>query len=314
VSIAEDGRLVLRYWKILRRLQPAAFLGFTVKPNIYGSIAAALAGVKTINNISGLGTAFLRAGPLQSLVTMLYRVALQRSSTIFFQNRDDLDMFASRGLVDRERARLLPGSGIDLERFAASPEEHARGRAFRFLLVARLLWDKGVAEYVAAARIVRARHPAVRFQMLGFLGADNRSAVPPDQVAAWQQEGVIDYLGSSDDVRPFMRKADCVVLPSYREGMPRSLLEASALARPLIASDVPGCREIVADGVNGFLCEVRSAASLASAMIRMIELDPAERSAMGQRARTKVEREYDHRLIGSAYLAAIERASGDTHF
>jgi len=307
MSIIEDSRLLLRYRRILRRLQPAAFLGFTVKPNIYGSLAAALSGVKAINNISGLGTAFLRRGPLQSLVGGLYRLALRRSATIFFQNREDLRMFVDRGLADRKRSRLLPGSGIDLERFAPPPVDAAPGRDLRFLLVARLLWDKGIAEYVAAARIVRARYPAVRFDILGFLGADNRSAVPPDAVAGWQEEGVVDYLGSSDDVRPFVRQADCVVLPSYREGMPRSLLEASAMARPLIASDVPGCREIVDDGVNGFLCEVRSGESLAAAMIRMVELDPAERIAMGKSARLKVEREFDHRLIGAAYLEAIDR-------
>lgn len=303
-SLAEDGRLFVRYWTILRRLKPAVFLGFTVKPNIYGSLAAQLAGARTINNISGLGTAFLRRGPLQWLVGGLYRLALWRAATVFFQNREDLQLFVDSRLVSRDRSRLLPGSGIDLERFAPTPPDEEE-TAFGFLLVARLLWDKGIGEFVAAARIVRALHPAVRFQMLGFLGADNRSAVPRDDVTAWQEEGIIDYLGSSDDVRPFVRKAGCVVLPSYREGMPRSLLEASAMARPLIASDVPGCREIVEDNVNGFLCEVRSAESLAAAMIRMIELGPVERAAMGKRARLKVEREFDQRLIGAAYLRAI---------
>ena len=215
ISIVEDGRLLLQYRRILRRLQPAAMLGFTVKPNVYGSLAARLEGVSTINNISGLGTAFLRPGPLQVLVGALYRLALRKSATIFFQNSDDLKLFVDRRLADPARARLLPGSGIDLDRFTPEPRDAAPDAGFRFLLVARLLWDKGIAEYVEAARIVRRTHPSVRFQLLGFIGANNRSAVPETEVAAWQAEGVIDYLGSSQDVRPFIRGADCFVLPSY---------------------------------------------------------------------------------------------------
>lgn len=308
VSIFQDLSLLNQYRQIMRRLRPAAFLGFTVKPNIYGSLAARLEGVSVINNISGLGTAFLRRGPLQVIVSGLYRLALRKSATIFFQNADDKELFVQRRLADPARARLLPGSGINLDFFKPEWPDPARDAVFRFLLVARLLWDKGIAEYVEAARIVRLTHPTVRFQMLGSIGADNRSAVPSADVERWRTEGVIVYLGSCDDVRPFLRKADCVVLPSYREGLPRSLLEASAMGKPLIATDVPGCRDVVDDGSNGFLCEVRSADSLAAAMIRMIELSKDKRTAMGRHSRDKVERDFDQRLVSAAYLEALASA------
>ena len=177
---------------------------------------------------------------------------------------------------------------------------------FRFLLVARLLWDKGVGEYVEAARLVRKTHPDVVFQILGPVGAINRTAVPPKELDQWRAEGIIDYLGASDDVRIAMAQADCVVLPSYREGLPRSLVEGSAMGKPLIGTDVPGCRDVIVDGQTGFLCKVRSAQSLAEAMLRMLELPEAERLNMGMRGRGRVESEYCESRVISKYLAAIE--------
>lgn len=305
LSPVADARLLLAYWRHFRRRRPAAMLGFTVKPNIYGSIAANFTGTRVFNNISGLGTAFLRAGPLQALVTRMYRRALARSAAIFFQNPDDRALFIERGLVREGQARLLPGSGVDLDHFAPRANGRGAGAPFRFLLVGRLLWDKGLAEYVAAAREVRTRHPDAQFQLLGFLGADNPTAVPKTTVEAWVDEGLIDYLGQTDDVRPALADADCIVLPSYREGLSRSLIEAAAMARPAIASDVPGCREAVDDGTTGFLCAAGSSSSLADAMIRMIELTDAERKAMGDRARGKAEQEFDQRMVSRAYLQAL---------
>ena len=181
----------------------------------------------------------------------------------------------------------------------------ANAPGFTFLLVARLLWDKGVGEYVEAARLVGARHPGLRFQLLGPVGADNRSAVPRATLDGWLAEGVVDYLGASDDVRPFIATADCVVLPSYREGLPRSLVEAAAMARPVIATDVPGCRQAVDDGVTGFLCEPKSAQSLADAIERMAGLSATARNKMGRAARQKAVREFDQRLVARAYLDAL---------
>jgi glycosyltransferase involved in cell wall biosynthesis len=303
-SVAEDLRLLWDYLKLFRRLQPSAYLGFTVKPNIYGSLAARAVGAKVINNISGLGTAFIKQGFLTALVAQLYRFSFRKSSTIFFQNADDMKLFVDRGLVRQKQVDLLPGSGVDLERFKPGKAARAPG-PFRFLLVGRLLWDKGVGEYVEAARLVRRTYPDVRFQLLGPIGSINRTAVPSSDVERWQTEGVIEYLGKSDDVRGAMEQADCIVLPSYREGLPRALLEGSAMGKPLIATDVPGCRDVIVDGETGYLCAVRSADSLAAAMVKMLETSPSERLEMGRRGRRKVEDEFCETRVVAKYLEAL---------
>ena len=304
-SVSRDAKLLLDYLRLLRRLRPQAFLGFTVKPNVYGSLAARLLGIRAINNISGLGTAFMGAGPLNRIVTRLYRLSLQKSARVFFQNPHDLALFVEKGLVQPDQAALLPGSGIDLERFRPSHRDRPTDRPFRFLFVGRLLRDKGLVEYAEAARLLRPRWPAVEFAILGFAGSDNRSAVPIAEVERWQREGIVNYLGDTDDVRPFLQDANCVVLPSYREGLPRSLLEAAAMARPMVATDVPGCRDLVTAGDNGMLCQARSAESLAAAMEAMLRLNSAERQAMGQRARERVERDFDQSIVVDAYLEAL---------
>lgn len=308
VSPIRDLVLLVRYWRLLRALRPAVFLGYTVKPNVYGSIVAHILGIPVINNVSGLGTAFIRKSALTTVVSWLYRIALRRSSTVFFQNPDDLSFFRGAGLVSERQAKLLPGSGIDLARFSPVPRGAGSGGGFTFLMVARLLWDKGVGEFVEAARLVRAKHPEARFQLLGFLDVANRTAVPRADVEAWVAEGAIEYLGASEDVRPFLAAADCVVLPSYREGLPRTLLEAAAMAIPLIAADVPGCREVVRDGVNGFLCAVRDAASLADAMDRMQALPAERRAAFAAASRSMAERDYGDAIVAERYLEAVRRA------
>jgi glycosyltransferase involved in cell wall biosynthesis len=310
VSPLQDLRLLLRYRTALKAVKPDVFLGYTVKPNVWGSLAAQSLGIPTINNVSGLGTAFVRETLLTRIVTHLYKLAFRRSSTVFFQNQEDYDLFVERSIVAPAKTALLPGSGIDLERFTPAASERAKDAPFTFLMVARLVWDKGVREYVEAARLVRAHHPDARFQLLGFLDVANRTAVPRAEVEAWVAEGLIDYLGEAEDVRPFLAAADCVVLPSYREGMPRVLLEASAMARPLIATDVPGCRHIAVHGVNGYLCAVRDASSLARAMGDMLALGEPERLAMGREARARVEAEFDERKVVGLYLRAIEKALG----
>ena len=304
LSVAEDLRLLVEYRKLLREVRPFAYLGFTAKPNIYGSLAARSVGAKVINNVSGLGTVFIKRGPLTLLVAQLYRFAFRGSSTVFFQNRDDMALFIRKRIVREEQAVLLPGSGVDLQWFQPSDRTQRPG-PFRFLLVARLLWDKGVGEYVEAARAVRRLHPEARFQLLGPVGANNRTAVPPALVERWRAEKIIDYLGETDDVREAMQGADCIVLPSYREGLPRSLLEGSASGKPLIATDVPGCRDVVVDGVTGYLCEVRSADSLAAAMVKMLDSSAAERERMGRLGRRKVEDEFCESRMIAKYLDAI---------
>jgi glycosyltransferase involved in cell wall biosynthesis len=308
LSPARDLGLLWRYRQALRRLRPDAFLGYTAKPNVWGSLAAQSLGIAVINNVSGLGTAFIRGGWLGRVVSALYRLAFRRSATIFFQNEEDRDLFVARGIVAPAKARLLPGSGIDSERFRPAVDRAGGGRPFAFLLIARLLRDKGVVEYVEAAREVRRTAPEARFRLLGFLDPDNRTAIARAELDFWVAEGLIDYLGHADDVRPAIADADCIVLPSYREGLPRTLLEAAAMGKPLIATDVPGCRQVVRHGVNGLLCRVRDSESLAAAMLEMLRAPPERRARWGKAARAIVEAEYDERIVVERYLEAVREA------
>jgi glycosyltransferase involved in cell wall biosynthesis len=297
-----DLGLLREYRRLLKRLRPAAYLGYTIKPNIYGAVAAASLGIPALPNVSGLGTAFIRDGLLQHVVTGLYRVGFRRAPVVFFQNAEDRQLFVDRRIVRPDQARVLPGSGVDLERFAPAPP--AEGPP-TFLLVARLLRDKGVIEFVEAARMLRPLLPDARFQLLGPIDEENRTGIDRAQLDDWVSGGAIDYLGTTDDVRPFIAAATAVVLPSYREGLPRSLLEAAAMARPLIAADVPGCRDVVEEGVNGYLCTVRDAASLAAAMRRLAQLPPEQRLAMGQAARRKVQDRFSEEIVVRAYLDVL---------
>lgn len=305
---AADALLLLRYYRLIRDCGAAAYLGFTIKPNIYGSIAARLAGAERINNVSGLGTAFLQRAWLERLVSGLYRHAFRGSHTVFFQNSDDRNLFVEKGIVTARQAKLVPGSGVDLDRFRPASDEP--GGLPTFLFIGRLLRDKGVREYAEAARLLRSTLPEARFQILGDLDPGNRTGIDRIELQSWIDESGIEYLGHSEDVRPYVAMATAVVLPSYREGMPRVLLEAAAMAKPLVAADVPGSREIVVDGETGLLCTVRDAASLALAMERIAAMPTPVRRAMGEAARTKVQAEFSEALVVDRYLATLLEVAG----
>jgi glycosyltransferase involved in cell wall biosynthesis len=239
------------------------------------------------------------------LVKRLYRLALRRPRKVFFQNDEDRDLFIREGLVRCELTEVLPGSGVDVERFRPGPRRPPSER-FVFLLVARLLRDKGVFEYVEAARQLRMELPCAEFRLMGFLDARNPTAVRREEVLSWEDEGVIRYLGTSDDVRSQYADADCVVLPSYREGTPRTLLEAASMGLPVIAADAVGCRQAVQDGVTGYLCRVRDSADLAEKMRRIVSLTADERIQMGLAGRNKILREFDERIVTARYLDEIK--------
>jgi glycosyltransferase involved in cell wall biosynthesis len=301
-----DLVLLWNFHRLLRRERPAAFLGYTVKPNVYGSLAAHALRIPVINNIAGLGAVFIHRGILSRLVGLLYRLALGRSRCVLFQNEDDRRMFIDRGWVRAERTDRIPGSGINLASFHYTEALPLQGRPFRFLLVARMLWDKGVGEYVEAARQLRLRGADLEFQLLGFLDVQNPAAITREQVQAWVREGVVTYLGATDDVRPHIARSDCVVLPSYREGLPHTLLEAMATGRPIIATDTAGCRDLVQHEVNGYLCRAHDVNHLAEVMQRMSELPEADRIIMGRRGREKAQRDFDEEVVIRRYLALVE--------
>ncbi|KVD90147.1 glycosyl transferase [Burkholderia ubonensis] len=308
-SPREDLGTLAALYRHYRALRPHLVFHYTIKPNIYGSVAAWLARVPSVAVTTGLGYVFIQKSRAASIAKRLYRFAFRFPREVWFLNRDDLATFSDeRLLAHPERARLLHGEGVDLEQFAPAPLP--AGDAPVFILIGRLLWDKGVREYVEAARVVRAQHPRARFQLLGPLGVDNPSAIGRDDVDAWVREGIVEYLGEAHDVRPHIATADCVVLPSYREGVPRTLMEASAMGRPIVATDVPGCRDVVADGDTGLLCRVRDSASLAERLAQMIALGPDGRAAMGRRGRQKVVAEFDEQKVVERYTITIRALTG----
>lgn len=287
----------------LSDLAPDAVLSFTIKNNLFGALAARRLGIPFVPNVTGLGTAFLSSRLLQRVAEALYRYCFRGLPVVFFQNPDDLDLFLQRRLIQPDQARILPGSGIDLSRFQPAPLPGDKEPVF--LMIARLIRDKGVLEYAQAARIVKQQHPQAQFRILGPVGSENRSAIPPEVVAGWDPAVDLDYLGETSDVRPQIAQADCVVLPSYREGAPRTLIEAAAMARPLIATDVPGCRSVVQHGITGLLCAPQDGESLARSCLNFIALAPEQRHAMGLAGRAKMEREFDQSVVVEAYRAAL---------
>jgi len=309
-SPVRDVQLLIRLRQLLELERPVAYLGYTIKPNIYGALAAQSLGIPVVNNIAGLGAVFIRKSWLTLVAKLLYRLALGRSQRVFFQNREDRALFAAEGLVRESQTDLLPGSGIDLAHFAPLPPRPADGEV-HFLLVARMLWDKGVGQYVEAARRTRKTHPGARFQLLGFLDVLNPAAIERSVLEGWVAEGIVEYLGDTSDVRPYVAAADCVVLPSYYgEGVPRSLIEAAAMARPLITTDWNGCREVVEHGVNGYLVTPRDVGSLVDAVTEFCALPNTQRAAMGAAGRHKAVTAFDEALVIARYrqeLAAITK-------
>jgi glycosyltransferase involved in cell wall biosynthesis len=303
-----DLLLLWRYWKLLGIEKPHVCLFYTVKPNIYGSLASTLRGVPFINNVTGLGAVFIGGGWLKWFVSKLYKLAFKNSSKVFFQNKDDLSLFLESKLISTQPTDVLPGSGINLNLFSPVNASLAvtQNRTFKFLLIARMLKDKGIVEYVKAAQMLKESGIDAEFCLLGFLDIQNPAAISNEQMKIWEVQGFIKYLGTSDDVRDHISHANCVVLPSYREGTPRSLLEAAAMAKPIVTTNVVGCREVVVDGENGMLCQVKNAHDLASKMKEMLLLSDDERMLMGQKGRLKMEREFDEKIVIQKYLQAID--------
>lgn len=305
---ARDTLLLWRYSQLLRRIRPFIYLGYTIKPNVYGSLAANALGIPVVNNISGLGVTFVKNNMLTRIVRGLYRLGLHRSQRIFFQNEEDRRLFVENGLVRTDITERLPGSGIDLSRYRPAPAALPSRRPFRFVLVARMIRHKGIVDFVNAARIVRQRFPGTEFRLVGFLNPKDPNGITAQEVRCWEEEGVVEYCGETDDVRPYLAHADCTVLPSgYPEGVPRSLLEAAAMGRPIITTDTAGCRDVVDHEVNGFHCRVKDAEDLADKMLRMMALPAEARLQMGQAGRRKVESEFDERIVIRKYLDVIAK-------
>ncbi|VAW45895.1 Lipid carrier : UDP-N-acetylgalactosaminyltransferase / Alpha-1,3-N-acetylgalactosamine transferase PglA; Putative glycosyltransferase [hydrothermal vent metagenome] len=308
----QDLMLLGNLYRVFRKVRPDVILQYTIKPNIYGTLAAKLAGIPVINNISGLGTVFLNNNLSSKLARMLYRFSLGFAQKVFFQNPYDRQLFIDNRLVKPEVTDLLPGSGINLMKFQpaklAKPDVLKSDAPFVFLLVARMIKDKGIMEFSAAAKIILddATHAQkVEFWLLGDLYPGNPTAISKQEIDKWQTDGTVKYLGHVDDVSAVINQANCVVLPSYREGLSRVLLEASALAKPIVTTDVPGCRDVVDDGVNGYLCIPKDAENLAIHMLKIMALPKDKLIEMGKHGRLKVEQQFDEKIVIAKYLGSI---------
>lgn len=304
----KDLLTLLNFWRLYKKEAPTVVLNFTPKNNIYSTFAASNLNIKVINNIAGLGILFINESVASKVARYLYKHTQPKATKIFFQNEDDRELFLSNGLAPAHLTERLPGSGVDLSRFDVRTAEDD-GKV-RFLLIARMLVDKGIVHYVEAARQLTALYPnKVEFGLLGFLDVENPSSISKSQMNTWVEEGVVNYLGVSDKVEDEIAKADCVVLPSYyREGVPKSLLEAGAMGKPIVTTDNVGCRETVDDKVNGYLCEPRSTDSLVEKLHNIILLTHEERLAMGLKSRCKVEREFDEEIVITKYLKTVDEA------
>jgi glycosyltransferase involved in cell wall biosynthesis len=299
----KDSALIVELYTIYKKIRPDVILHYTIKPNVYGTLAASMLKIPVVNNVCGLGTVFLKDNLVSAVAIALYKISFRFARKVFFQNPDDLKLFVTRKLVPERAVDLVPGSGIDLGKF--QPMAFRRNDTFTFLMISRLITDKGVMEYIEAVKKLRAAGMNARFQVLGAMDPLHKRGIKTEVIQEWIDQGIIEYLGTTDDVRQFIHAADCVVLPSYREGTPRTLLEAASSSKPIIATDVPGCNHVVKNNFNGLLCRLKDADDLAEKMKEMADMESATLKLFGENGRTKMETEYSESVVIDKYLQTI---------
>jgi len=302
-SALNDIRYLLTLRSVYKKIKPDLILHFTIKPNIYGTLAAASLGIPVINNVSGLGTVFLHNNISSKIAKALYKISFPFPAKVFFQNEDDRNLFVSKNLIDINKTDLVPGSGVDTEKFHPF-REFKKGKPFRFLLMARLLYDKGIIEYIEAIELIKPRVNAI-FMLAGSLDEETKLGIPATELEDWINRGLIEYKGFEKNSLKLYQEADCVVLPSYREGTSKSLLEAASCGIPIVTTDVPGCREVVEDGINGFLCKVKDPKDLGMKMEDLYNLSKEAYTKMAMRSREKAQKQFDEKIVIKTYEAAI---------
>ena len=294
------------FFNVYKRVQPDILLQYTIKPNIYGTLAAKVLGIPVINNVSGLGTIFLNQGLSSKVAKLLYRFSFQFADEIFFQNSDDQRVFLEHKMIRPNKSHVIPGSGINSKRFSPVGVTKNKEDKISFLMIARLIGEKGVLEYIEAIKILKQKKYDLKFLLIGSLYPKNPSAISEELLNAWIEDELVEYLPFSDKMEEIIARADCVVLPSYREGLSRVLLEAASMEKAIVTTNVAGCRDVVDDGINGFLCEVKNPTSLASQMEKFIQLSVEERKTMGMLGRKKILNEFDEMVVIDKYIKTIE--------
>lgn len=303
----KDFGLTIELFRIYKRIKPDVILHFTIKPNIYGTFAARLLGIPVINNVCGLGTVFLNGGIVSLIARLMYKIAFRYPAKVLFQNDQDRNLFINENLIKPEITELIPGSGINPDKFL--PVAQPQNKEFTFLLISRLIHDKGIVEYIEAIKILKKRGIKAKYQVLGAIDEEHRRGIKSDIIYSWIREGLIEYFGRVPDVRNYIKNADCIVLPSYREGTPRTLLEAASMARPIVTTNVAGCNNVVKDNYNGFLCNLKDIQDLADKMERMIKLPPEKRRSFGLKGRELVEMVYNETVVISKYRELVNKVA-----
>lgn len=300
-----DAKTFFQFYYIYNKYNIRVVLNFTPKINIYSTLSAYFNNVNCINNIAGLGVLFINESITSKIARFLYKLSQARSSKIFFQNDEDRSLFIEHQIAVNVPNDRLPGSGVDLSRFSFTPAP--ADNKVRFLLVARMIYEKGILQYVNAARILKKEYGGnVEFNLLGFLDVNHPSAVLPSDMNSWVNEGIVNYLGVSNYVENEIANVDCMVLPSYyREGVPKSLLEAGAMGKPIVTTDNVGCRETVDDGINGFLCVPRSTESLIDKLKIIINMSHEQRLFMGKCSHKKMQKDFNEKVVIDKYLQSI---------
>ena len=292
-----DIKLVMTYCRQIKRLKPVAVLTYTIKPNVYGGMACRLCDIPLLANVTGLGDAVENGGWLQKLTIILYKIGIGNAKRVFFQNQSNRDFCIRHGIAD-ERSILLPGSGVNLKHHVLQP--YPEDGVIRFLYIGRIMRDKGSEELFEAAKAITAKYNNVEFQILGSVEGDYHT-----KLEELVSQGIIKFLGHTLDVRPYIGQAHCTIMPSYHEGMSNVNLESAANGRPVITTDVPGCRETVDDNVTGFLVEPKSTESLINGIKRFLALSYEQKKTMGQNARKKVEKDFGRDIVVRAYIKEL---------
>jgi glycosyltransferase involved in cell wall biosynthesis len=300
----KDIGLVLCFWQYYRQLKPLVTFHFTIKNNIYGTWAARSLGIPSINNVSGLGTAFIRSGLVAKLVRLLYKASMPLATRVFCQNQEDYHLLIEQKLVPADRLQLLPGSGVNLQHFNSQLRQPHDG-VFRFLYAGRMLADKGLYELIEAVHNMNQPTIQCELWLCGFADVQNVSAITLEELEAWGRLPGVKWMGSSDNMVDVYAQVDAVVLPSYREGMPRGLLEAGAMGLPSVTTDVPGCRNIIENGFNGLICELKNSQALQQAMQKLLDMPARDRQRLSDNARQYVQENFDEGLVVEAAMQVI---------
>jgi glycosyltransferase involved in cell wall biosynthesis len=312
LSPLQDLALYRELRRNYARIKPDLIFHYTIKANLFGSLAAARTGIRAISVVTGLGYTFAGKGWLQSTVKLLYKRALRQCAEVWFLNTDDLHFFTENKLVDATRTFVLPGEGVDTAEFFPAPFNPEK-TTVTFMLIGRIISHKGIREFATAAAMLRQQKLNVRCQLLGFFDDNNPVAIPRREVEEWESRYLLTYLGHTDQVATYIEQADCIVLPSYREGMPLSLLEGASMCKALIATDTPGCRTLIEEGVNGYLCREKDGEDLARKMAAYYHLPAVAKREMGIAARNRVLRDFTRERITGIYLEKIKVLISSTY-